>query len=203
MLLAWRPPSGSSHSVFAAPIALDGDADRLIAVDEFGEVVDGDHIIAICAEDLRERGLLRNNTVVVTVMANLGFKLAMDAAGIDRAHLVGMSMGGMIAQHVAIEQDQSIVRQRINNQRSEVISGLDQGKIPESKELQARCHQALSRPLMVIPAWQPYCLLIVMSTEVRASAAAELLIIPAWNPRIPAASTSLITDGHSTAGTRA
>ncbi|MFW2332196.1 phosphoglucosamine mutase [Ilumatobacter sp.] len=64
-------------------IALDGDADRLIAVDEFGEVVDGDHIIAICAGDLRDRGLLHDDTVVVTVMTNLGFRLAMEAAGID------------------------------------------------------------------------------------------------------------------------
>ena len=64
-------------------IALDGDADRLIAVDERGEVVDGDHIIAICATDLRDRGLLRDDTVDVTVMTNLGFRLAMEAAGID------------------------------------------------------------------------------------------------------------------------
>jgi phosphoglucosamine mutase len=64
-------------------IALDGDADRLIAVDERGDVVDGDHIIAICADDLRARGRLRDDTVVVTVMTNLGFRIAMRAAGID------------------------------------------------------------------------------------------------------------------------
>ncbi len=64
-------------------IALDGDADRLIAVDERGDVVDGDHIIAICAADLRDRGLLHDDTVVVTVMTNLGFRLAMEAADID------------------------------------------------------------------------------------------------------------------------
>jgi phosphoglucosamine mutase len=64
-------------------IALDGDADRLIAVDHRGRVVDGDHVIAICASDLRVRGRLANDTVVVTVMTNLGFRLAMDAAGID------------------------------------------------------------------------------------------------------------------------
>jgi phosphoglucosamine mutase len=46
-------------------------------------VVDGDHIIAMCAGDLRERGRLRDDTVVVTVMTNLGFRLAMRAAGID------------------------------------------------------------------------------------------------------------------------
>jgi phosphoglucosamine mutase len=65
-----------------AGIALDGDADRLIAVDERGDIVDGDHVIAICAGDMRERGLLRDDTVVVTVMANLGFHIAMREAGI-------------------------------------------------------------------------------------------------------------------------
>lgn len=64
-------------------IALDGDADRLIAVDHTGAVVDGDHIIAIAANDLRARGELRHDTVVVTVMTNLGFRLAMQQAGID------------------------------------------------------------------------------------------------------------------------
>ncbi|MFT4659331.1 MAG: phosphoglucosamine mutase, partial [Ilumatobacter sp.] len=64
-------------------IALDGDADRLIAVDHRGDVVDGDHVIAICATDLRHRGLLARDTVVVTVMTNLGFKLAMADAGVN------------------------------------------------------------------------------------------------------------------------
>ena len=71
-------------------IALDGDADRLIAVDHLGNVVDGDHIIGICALDLRERGLLAHDTVVVTVMTNLGFKLAMEEAGI---HVVETGVG--------------------------------------------------------------------------------------------------------------
>ena len=64
-------------------IALDGDADRLIAVDQTGRVVDGDHIIAIAAIDLEARGSLANDTVVVTTMTNLGFHHAMRAAGID------------------------------------------------------------------------------------------------------------------------
>lgn len=71
-------------------IALDGDADRLIAVDERGDIVDGDHVIAICAADLRERGQLVDDTVVVTVMTNLGFRLAMEAAGI---HVVETAVG--------------------------------------------------------------------------------------------------------------
>ena len=80
-------PAGLQSTVRAeradVGIALDGDADRLIAVDERGEVVDGDHIIAICATDLRDCGLLHDDTVVVTVMTNLGFRLAMEAADID------------------------------------------------------------------------------------------------------------------------
>ncbi len=71
-------------------IALDGDADRLIAVDHTGAVVDGDHIIAIVATDLRAKGELRDDTVVVTVMTNLGFRLAMQEAGI---HVVETAVG--------------------------------------------------------------------------------------------------------------
>ncbi|MEY2459485.1 MAG: phosphoglucosamine mutase [Acidimicrobiaceae bacterium] len=63
-------------------LAFDGDADRVLAVDHHGTVVDGDQIIAICALDLHARGRLRNETVVVTVMTNLGFRRAMTERGI-------------------------------------------------------------------------------------------------------------------------
>lgn len=63
-------------------IAHDGDADRVIAVDERGNTVDGDAIILICALHLAEKDLLKNNTVVVTVMSNLGLELALTEAGI-------------------------------------------------------------------------------------------------------------------------
>ena len=66
-----------------AGLAFDGDADRVLAVDGDGELVDGDQIIAICAVDRRARGELRNGSVVVTVMTNLGFRLAMAAHGIE------------------------------------------------------------------------------------------------------------------------
>ena len=66
-----------------AGLAFDGDADRVLAVDGDGELVDGDHIIAILAKDLRGRGRLRDDTVVVTVMTNLGFRLAMADEKID------------------------------------------------------------------------------------------------------------------------
>lgn len=64
-------------------IAHDGDADRVLAVDESGEVVDGDAIMAVCALDMLERGTLARNTVVATVMSNLGFERALQGAGIN------------------------------------------------------------------------------------------------------------------------
>jgi phosphoglucosamine mutase len=63
-------------------IAHDGDADRCLAVDADGQLVDGDQILAICALALREAGRLTDDTVVTTVMANLGFKLAMADQGV-------------------------------------------------------------------------------------------------------------------------
>ena len=63
-------------------IALDGDADRLILIDERGEVVDGDAVMALAAIDLKEHGLLRGDTVVATVMSNLGLEHALSRAGI-------------------------------------------------------------------------------------------------------------------------
>jgi phosphoglucosamine mutase len=96
-----------------AGLAFDGDADRVIAVDEQGGLVDGDRIIAICALDRQRRGALPGNTVVVTVMTNLGFRLAMAEHGIavvetavgDRYVLEaleanGWSLGGEQSGHV-------------------------------------------------------------------------------------------------------
>ena len=57
-----------------AGLAFDGDADRCLAVDENGEMIDGDKLIAICAKAMKEQGTLKNDTAVVTVMSNLGFK---------------------------------------------------------------------------------------------------------------------------------
>jgi phosphoglucosamine mutase len=64
-------------------LALDGDADRVLAVDGSGSTVDGDQIIAMLALDRHRRGELVGPAVVVTVMANLGFRLAMVEAGIE------------------------------------------------------------------------------------------------------------------------
>ena len=97
-------------------LALDGDADRLLAVDGAGALVktgDGDELLALFALDLAERGQLAGNTVVVTVMTNLGFRLAMEERGIvvketvvgDRYVLAaldkdGLSLGGEQSGHI-------------------------------------------------------------------------------------------------------
>ena len=84
-------------------IAHDGDADRCLAVDASGNVIDGDHILAILAIAMRDAGTLTNDTVVATVMANLGFKIAMQGHNItvietgvgDRYVLEAMKTGGL------------------------------------------------------------------------------------------------------------
>ncbi|MEX3103764.1 MULTISPECIES: phosphoglucosamine mutase [unclassified Streptomyces] len=96
-------------------IAHDGDADRCLAVDHTGDEVDGDQILAVLALDMRERGVLRADTVVATVMSNLGFKLALEREGLslvqtavgDRYVLESMkehgyALGGEQSGHVII-----------------------------------------------------------------------------------------------------
>lgn len=70
---------GNYHAGFA----FDGDADRLIAVNEDGDLVDGDHIMYICGCYMRKHNLLKDNKVVTTVMSNLGLYHALEAKGID------------------------------------------------------------------------------------------------------------------------
>lgn len=85
-------------------IAYDGDADRLLAVDEKGNVVDGDRLLLIFGSYLDKEGLLRENTVVITVMSNLGLKIALKDRGIqtletavgDRYVIEGMKESGAV-----------------------------------------------------------------------------------------------------------
>lgn len=97
-------------------LAFDGDADRLIAVDEDGRVCNGDVIMAILARHLRERGELPGDMVVTTVMANLGFKLAMRGLAIDvvetavgdryvlqEMRRIGAGLGGEQSGHVLLQ----------------------------------------------------------------------------------------------------
>jgi phosphoglucosamine mutase len=94
-------------------LALDGDADRVLAVDHKGALVDGDHIMAVCALDWRERGRLHGETVVITVMTNLGFRLAMgehdvkvvetqvgDRYVLEALEAGGYSLGGEQSGHI-------------------------------------------------------------------------------------------------------
>lgn len=98
-------------------IAHDGDADRCLAVDAAGQVVDGDQIMAILALAMRENGDLAHNTVVATVMSNLGFSLAMEDAGIEVVRTAvgdryvleemlahGYTLGGEQSGHVVLSQ---------------------------------------------------------------------------------------------------
>ncbi|HXK09892.1 MAG TPA: phosphoglucosamine mutase [Vicinamibacteria bacterium] len=83
-------------------IALDGDADRVVVVDEQGRIVDGDAVMAMCATRMKRDGELRRDTVVGTVMSNLGLERALDAQGIalvrtpvgDRYVVEAMRRGG-------------------------------------------------------------------------------------------------------------
>ena len=68
---------------FDLGLAFDGDGDRVLAIDAAGDLVDGDFIIAILAKHLKAQGKLRGDTVVTTVMTNLGFHLAMEREGIE------------------------------------------------------------------------------------------------------------------------
>ncbi len=99
-------------------LAFDGDADRLLAVDEKGEMVDGDQIMAICGNYMKRRGELKKDTIVVTVMTNLGFSLMGEREGIhvektkvgDRYVLENMrengyNLGGEQSGHVIFLDD--------------------------------------------------------------------------------------------------
>ena len=94
-------------------LAFDGDADRLLAVDENGDVVDGDQIMAIVGNHMRNRGKLKKDTIVVTVMSNLGFTLMAkeqnlnvettkvgDRYVLERMKEIGASLGGEQSGHV-------------------------------------------------------------------------------------------------------
>lgn len=86
-------------------LALDGDADRLIAVDAQGNVVDGDQIMLIAARHLQEQGQLKNNTLVVTVMSNLGLTLAARKLGLN---LVTTKVGDRYVLEAMLQGDYTL-----------------------------------------------------------------------------------------------
>ena len=94
-------------------IALDGDGDRVIFTDENGRIVDGDHVMAICATDMISRGCLENNTLVATIMSNLGLEVALKRAGgtmlrtqvgdryvVEEMRAGGYNLGGEQSGHI-------------------------------------------------------------------------------------------------------
>ncbi len=96
-----------------AGFAFDGDADRVIAADEMGNIVDGDRIIGICAKEMKAEGRLKDNMLVVTVLSNLGLKLRMKELGInvvetavgdryiiERMRQKGYTLGGEQSGHI-------------------------------------------------------------------------------------------------------
>jgi phosphoglucosamine mutase len=110
-------------------LAFDGDADRVIAVDHSGTIVDGDVLLALFALDLAERGRLSGNTVAVTVMTNLGFRLAMEARGIevretdvgDRHVLAALDAGGL---SLGGEQSGHIIFRALSTTGDGVLTGI-------------------------------------------------------------------------------
>jgi phosphoglucosamine mutase len=111
-------------------LALDGDADRLLAVDAAGETIGGDELLALFTVDLAERGQLAGNTVVVTVMTNLGFKLAMENRGItvketpvgDRHVLAALDADGLA---LGGEQSGHIIFRRMATTGDGLLTGLN------------------------------------------------------------------------------
>ncbi len=94
-------------------LAFDGDADRLHAVDELGEIVDGDQLMAICGCFMKEKGMLKKNTIVATVMSNLGFFQMGEREGLhleqtkvgdryvlERMREIGANLGGEQSGHI-------------------------------------------------------------------------------------------------------
>lgn len=94
-------------------ISFDGDGDRAIFVDEHGVIVDGDYILGICGKFMKERGLLNNDTLVATVMSNIGFEKSLNKIGInvvrcdvgdryviEKMRSLGINLGGEQSGHI-------------------------------------------------------------------------------------------------------
>jgi len=153
-------------------LALDGDADRLLAVDAAGRVVNGDELLALFAVDLAERSRLPGRTVVVTVMTNLGFRLAMEQRGIavketpvgDRHVLAALDEGGF---GLGGEQSGHIIFRHLATTGDGLLTGL------VLADLVARRGEPLARLLdgLVVPVPQVLVNVPVPDTELLSGAA--------------------------------
>jgi phosphoglucosamine mutase len=146
-------------------LAFDGDADRVIAVDHTGTIVDGDVLLALFALDLAERGRLFANTVVVTVMTNLGFRLAMEARGIevretdvgDRHVLAALDAGGL---SLGGEQSGHIIFRTLSTTGDGVLTGIALADLllrsgRSLADLSAGLVERVPQRLINVPIWQP------------------------------------------------
>ncbi|MDF2557403.1 MAG: glmM [Bacillales bacterium] len=110
-------------------LAFDGDADRMQAIDEKGNIIDGDQIMYICGKYMKEKGILKQNTVVSTVMSNLGFYKQLEATGIlsaqtavgDRYVVEEMRKGGY---NLGGEQSGHIIFMDLNTTGDGLLAGL-------------------------------------------------------------------------------
>jgi phosphoglucosamine mutase len=134
-------------------LAFDGDGDRLIAVDETGQVISGDRILAICANDLKQKGLLKNNLVVSTVMSNLGLRMALKDMGIkhsmtrvgDRYVLEEMRASGAI---IGGEDSGHMIFADCHNTGDGMLTAL---KLIEAMKSQSKTLSELSKIMTVFP----------------------------------------------------
>ncbi len=149
-------------------LAFDGDGDRLIAVDNEGQLVDGDRQMALFGVDLAERGVLADNTLVVTVMSNLGLRRAMASAGIevietvvgDRAVLEaldagGYSLGGEQSGHVVFRREATTgdgLRSAVHLADLVVRRGAAHSPARTSRDLSSAVMQSSPQVLRNVPA---------------------------------------------------
>lgn len=135
-----------------AGLAFDGDADRVLAVDPTGQLIDGDQLMAICALDLKARGRLAGNTVAVSILSNLGFRLAMERAGIgvhetpvgDRHLSVALETNGWI---LGGEQSGHIIFRHLASTGDGMLTGLQLLDVlsRSGRSLSALAAQAMTR----------------------------------------------------------
>lgn len=138
-------------------LAFDGDADRVIAVDEKGQIVDGDKILVICGLFMQDNNILNDNKIVVTVMSNLGLKQAFEKAGIsvletkvgDRYVLEEMLKNGAI---LGGEQSGHIIFLEFNTTGDGVLSGINLVKIVKEKKktLSKLAEQMITLPQILV-----------------------------------------------------
>jgi phosphoglucosamine mutase len=154
-------------------LAFDGDGDRVIAIDHLGRVVDGDRLIALAAIQLRETGRLRGDTVVVTVMSNIGFHQAMSREGIavvttgvgDRYVLEALTAGGF---SVGGEQSGHIIYRDVATTGDGLLAGLQLAEFVHGH------HRSLAEVAAEVMVGYPQVLVNVNVAERHPHAAQEL-----------------------------